>query len=943
MKIAFIDPLGLPYDARTVTHRGLGGSESAVIYMSTQLHKLGWQVSVFCHCDQGSDTAPGVYDGVTYMPLDHIRSHECDFDVVVSSRSVEPWVPVHLRESFTRRDMSMFDRLQQSACHKVLWMHDTFCFGDQILEYLVVNNHIHELFTLSDWHTNYILNCDHGNRRNYEVLKHRTFVTRNGVTNWLDWVDPAQKDPDLFVYNASVSKGMTTLLTHVWPQFKQHVPQARLKIVGGYYKFRPQDPPDEQEQKWHALRERYDNQLGVQFTGIIPQKQIAEVLAQASMMMYPAAFPETFGISALESINYLTPIITNRFGALEETALDLACYKLEYAIEPNSLFPWINTQDQVSRFVNLAVQAHRNTYLLQQKQHYCGIVRPWVGWDKVALEWDQHLCRLKGVHYPVHKYRQVRRATQRLQQIFGRRMTNLEQHVPEVQAHQPILIISCMRNGAAYVTKCMESVAAQDYPEYTHVLVDDASDDHTVQVVEDFMHNLSEDLKPRFQLWQNDQPLGAPHNQHRVLTWAQQHMSPHTIVMLLDGDDHLVNQNHIFAYYNQLFDDHTQFTYGSCWSLADQIPLVAQDYPPHVKANRSYRSHKFNWIMPYTHLRAFRLHLFDHVKESDWQNAQGEWYTAGGDTAVFYSLIEQADPEKVHAVKDVVVNYNDVNPLNDYKVHTQLQNLTAQSVIMRSTQQHTQSPQCATSVTTTASHQSAAHTVSRVFGLNESDAAQIGLSRYGTGNNCSTTSPLKILIAVPTSRYIEVETFKSIYDQIKPEGCEVHFQYFWGYNVEQVRNIQVNWMLQNGFDYMFCVDSDIILPADALVRLLSAQSHSVGITSGVYVQRKDTEKTPEIYVTNPHTGGHDRMSLSDIQADQVLPAAAVGFGCCLVHRRVFESVGNPWFEYKSNIEFDKVISEDVTFCVKATQKGFHILVDTQVKCGHVHKTVLTVM
>jgi glycosyltransferase involved in cell wall biosynthesis len=920
MKIAFIDTLGLPYDGVTVQHRGLGGSESAVIYMSDQLHKLGWQVSVFCHCDQGSDTTPGEYDGVQYLPLDSIRHHACDFDVVVSSRSVEPWVPTHLRSGFDRRDLSMFDALQQSKCHRVLWMHDTFCLGDNILEYLVVNNHIHELFTLSDWHTNYILNCDHGNRRNYEVLKNRTFVTRNGVTNWKSHVDPAQKDPNLFVYNASVSKGMTTLLTQVWPQFKQHVPEAKLKVLGGYYKFRPQDPPDEQEQQWHRLREAHDGVQDVHFTGIIPQPQIADILSEASMMMYPAAFPETFGISSLESLNYLTPIITNTFGALEETAIDRACYKLAYAIEPNNLFPWINTQDQVNRFVNLSVQAYRNKYLLQQKQHYCGIVRPWVGWDKVALQWDQHLHRILGHVYPVHKYRAVTRSNQRLQHVFGRRFTNTEDHVVHTSTNQPIVIISCMRNGAAYVRSHMLSVAHQAYDNYTHVLVNDASDDHTAQVIEHTLAELPADIQHKHMVWHNQVPLGAVHNQHRVLTWALENRPPDTIILLLDGDDHLVNQNHIFSYYDQLFDDHVEFTYGSCWSLADQIPLVAQDYPPHVKHNRSYRKHLFNWLMPYTHLRAFRLKLFQSVNASDWQDAQGNWYQAGGDTAVFYSLIEQADPDRVHAVKDIVVNYNDVNPLNDYKIHAQLQNTTAQQVITRAPLVVSQEPPSQPS-------QSSQQIVPHVNGTTQYNQEP----------------QLKILIAIPTARYIECETFKSIYDLVKPPGCHVTFQYFWGYNVEQVRNIQVNWMLQNGFDYMLNVDSDIVLPADSLVKLLAAHDDSVGVTSGVYVQRKDTEKTLEVYVKNARTQGHDRLTIAQLKSQHTpMQVAAVGFGCCLTHRRVFESVPNPWFEYRSNTDFSKVVSEDVIFCEKVTQAGFRILMLPDVQCGHVHKTTLTV-
>lgn len=925
MKLAIIDLQGLPYDARTVYHRGLGGSESAVIYMSTELQKLGWHVTVFCNCDQGDDTSPGVYDGITYLSVNDLRHHACDFDVVISSRTVEPWVPESIRTDFTRRDMTVFDRLQKSKCHRVLWMHDTFCYGDHVLEYLVVNNHINEIMTLSDWHMNYVLNCEHGNRRNYEVLKNRCFLTRNGVKTWLNWVDPDKKDPDLYVYNSSVSKGMEPLLTHVWPQFKSLVPSAKLKVIGGYYRFRPSDPPDEQEQQWHALKATHDQKNDVQFTGIISQKHIAETLAEASMMMYPAAFPETFGISALESINCLTPLLTNRFGGLEEVALDMACYKMEYAIQSNVLFTWINKEDQVQRFVQMAAQAHHNRYLLQQKQNYCRIAQPLLGWDLVALQWDQHFHRILDMPYGIQKYRQCAHVSQRWRQVFGRRTTNPEEVCALNQPEQPILVISCMKNGAAYVKRCIQSVAAQDYHNYTHVLVDDASDDQTSLVVAETIADLPEELQSKFVLWRNDTSVGAPHNQWRVLQWALENQrDPNTVVMLLDGDDHLVNQNHIFRMYNQKFDHRTEFTYGSCWSQADQIPLVAQEYPPHVKAARAYRAHKFNWILPYTHLRAFRLHLMRHIKSDQWKNHKGEWYTAGGDTAVFYSLIEQADPEKVHAVQDIVVNYNDVNPLNDYKVNTQLQNVTAAEVVHQITMPDL-------------------HEEPVISSHEFKDPSPPVHTPVKLNMNNQTPIHTRIVIGVPTAKYIEAETFQSIYDLQIPDGCEVHFQYFWGYNVDQVRNIMTQWMLQNHFDYMLNVDSDIILPPDALVRLMQAQTPTVGITSGVYIQRKQGERIPEIYVHDARTGGQRNIHISDVQADTCLQVEGVGFGCCLVHRRVYEAVGNPWFVYHDNIDFSRVVSEDVHFCDQARKKGFEIQVVTGVKCGHISKTTLHVM
>jgi hypothetical protein len=44
-------------------------------------------------------------------------------------------------------------------------------------------------------------------------------------------------------------------------------------------------------------------------------------------------------------------------------------------------------------------------------------------------------------------------------------------------------------------------------------------------------------------------------------------------------------------------------------------------------------------------------------------------------------MIEYADPDKVICISDIMYNYNDANPLNDYKVNAEEQNKTAEQVI----------------------------------------------------------------------------------------------------------------------------------------------------------------------------------------------------------------------------------------------------------------------
>jgi hypothetical protein len=87
--------------------------------------------------------------------------------------------------------------------------------------------------------------------------------------------------------------------------------------------------------------------------------------------------------------------------------------------------------------------------------------------------------------------------------------------------------------------------------------------------------------------------------------------------------------------------------------------------------------------MPYTHLRTFTKKLFNNIPSERFKDDQGNWLRAGGDGALFYEMIERANPDKIVAVKEIVCNYNDINPLNDYKINGNEQTKNAQLILNR--------------------------------------------------------------------------------------------------------------------------------------------------------------------------------------------------------------------------------------------------------------------
>jgi glycosyltransferase involved in cell wall biosynthesis len=672
ISIAIIDIIGLTYDGDTLNKRGLGGSESAVILLAKELSKKNFKVTVFNNCID-KESKEGIFDNVEY--IDHSRldfPHDFKFDVVISSRTVIPFLPKTLYDQFVNFKPQRYSKIKENAKLKAMWMHDTFSmYGDHLLEDMIIHKDFDEIFTLSDFHTSYVTTCSHGKKRMFEVLKKHIFMTRNGIVKYKNEVDIKSKDPFLYVFNAALSKGMVPLVENIWERIKKQIPQAKLKVIGGFYKFKNNEP-DIQEIKYRKLiLDKKYKKLDVEFTGIIKQSEIADIMAQASFMLFPCAFPETSGISTLESIAYNTPLITNRFGALEETAIESACYLVDYPIEPNGLFPQINKKYQEDKFVETVLKANADRYLHQQKMYACNIIKDVVGWDSVALQWKQHIYKKLGLYLLKEDYKKVSQINSKVKKIFARRFSNHEENYIPRNAEQKLVIITPTYNSSKYIEKCIESVITQDYDNYLMVVIDDCSTDNTYELAKKYEND-------KVKVIRNTENKGAVRNQIEAIN---SFCERDNIVMFLDGDDSLVNDNQIFHFYNNLYDGTTEFSYGSCWSMIDNIPLVSQPYPEQIKKEKKYRSYKFNWNMPYTHLRTFKAYLLENVDENMFKDEKGNWYKAGGDGSIFYTLIEKCQPENIKVVQDIVYNYNDTHSLNDYKVNAEEQTKNANRIL----------------------------------------------------------------------------------------------------------------------------------------------------------------------------------------------------------------------------------------------------------------------
>ena len=185
---------------------------------------------------------------------------------------------------------------------------------------------------------------------------------------------------------------------------------------------------------------------------------------------------------------------------------------------------------------------------------------------------------------------------------------------------------------------------------------------------------------------------------------------------------------------------------------------------------------------------------------------------------------------------------------------------------------------------------------------------------------------MKILIAIPTSREIDIQCAASLIGMKRKGKIGVFAPQ--SYAIDASRNLIVEHALEIGYDYILWVDSDMILPKNTLLRLLS---HNKDIVSGVYsykVINGENAVVKRYSKTDEDT--YEDVSLKEIrETKELMLVDGIGFGCVLTKVNIFNKIEQPWFRY------DKDLGEDIFFCRKAQETGIEIFVDPTVKAGHV--------
>ena len=923
IKLQFIDIQGLEYDDTTLEQKGLGGSEAQVVYMQRELNKLGFEIFIYNNCESEGD-----YNGIHYK---HFRNIDCsiEYDIVISERSTYPFLPQSYRNQVLEEskqiahrepiDIQIFKDLKQKK--KIIRQHDYTVWGEFQLTDLVLNDLIDEFFVLSDFEQ-----IEYFKKTSIEKLEEKTWKTRNGIKpGKYDDIDIWGKDPNMFVVNYNYSKGVP-VQQELWKDIKREIgnPNQTLHIIGGFYLFK--NTSEGMQNDMMNLRDKYKDDPSIIFHGFIPHDKVFQLLHKQSFFLYPSTFPETYGISLIECIQHnVVPICVN-FGSIKEV-------QGNYSIMvPNNTtnFPiWNNFLK--SSFVSAVQYAYKNQFYSNSLRHKMNEIKKFLTWDKVQIQWTQHLLNLLNLDPGYDLNNQQDYITQRTQEMFdGKIINNEHSHRYKQTKNRKMVIVSPVRNQEKYIKLNLLSVQSQRYDNYIHIVINDQSTDNTPSEIQNQIEYIRKEISPDKQdkvvFISNDIRKYALTNQLEQI--AKYQKKDDDIIILLDGDDWLQYDPDIFTFINDEYDVHKyRMTYGSSYGFGSGLYYMAQTYPSWIRDQKEYRRYLFEWKIPMTHLRTFTKELIQKIP-SDYfkyngdlhESYRGRVYTIQSDVQMMLPMLELCNSNEIGVINKLTMIYNDQNELNDYKTQTIFQNDIRDEIY--------QKPKL------------------EKQGINEFlimedqivEASEEILQIEPTKPKIEIPNiqkKIKLLIATPTNKNLENDMQIQLYNMRIPSVVEPYFSTFYAYSVQQMRNLIVkNQIHYIPSDYLLWIDSDVVVPEFALEKMLDSGKSFV---TGYYRQRKH-EIIPELYYINSN-GGYSNFTKEQIsELPDLSEIGACGFGCVLTDVKLFKQYSYPWFVYHETYDFKDTLSEDVDACIRIfNQTKVRPWLDKTIKCQHIGK------
>lgn len=187
----------------------------------------------------------------------------------------------------------------------------------------------------------------------------------------------------------------------------------------------------------------------------------------------------------------------------------------------------------------------------------------------------------------------------------------------------------------------------------------------------------------------------------------------------------------------------------------------------------------------------------------------------------------------------------------------------------------------------------------------------------------------KILICIPAMDMVATGFSQSL-AMLQKGGNETAIMFEVGSLIYEARNKLAKQAIAMGADYTMWFDSDMLFKPDTMIRLLA---HDAPMVSGAYFRR-----SPPYHLVAFDECDAETRKWTDLPLPtETVKCGGVGFGCVLIKTEVLFEVAA---RYKTWFEPFNGFGEDLSFCWRARQCGYDILLDPTITCGHVGHIVV---
>ncbi len=227
-------------------------------------------------------------------------------------------------------------------------------------------------------------------------------------------------------------------------------------------------------------------------------------------------------------------------------------------------------------------------------------------------------------------------------------------------------IVVPLFNAEKYIEKCLKSLVNQSYKRFQVNVVDDCSSDNSYEIASSICNK-----NKNFKIFRNPRRLGALHNICNLLNTNIKEPS-NTIDLIIDGDDCLYSGDVLNIVKEKYLRTNCLITYGSHISSHG---VQGKKYPRLIRQFNLFR--KYFWYA--SHLKTFRHDLWLALKQKDFLDKNGDYFSVASDLAIMFPMLEMAGPRQ-EFVSEILYSYNDSNPISDHKIKRKEQILAAKEI-----------------------------------------------------------------------------------------------------------------------------------------------------------------------------------------------------------------------------------------------------------------------